>query len=233
MKLIGAGPAPHRDPDAARGPGDPRPRPCYHMQNVFADLSETSRWRDALDGKLDPAEILAGFRRWSTGPAPTSTASWPRPTRTRRCCSAVRDGAAWAESMRRTIWGLFYDDTLIRHVSDARTKVDPVWAMYIDMMKEMWHRTRLLEEEGTTPEFMASAMERYNDEVRRAIPAERLLSGRRRTAGSRSAGSWRRRSPTCRCRLSTTPRRSSTRSRTSRLRCCATRSWVANEPGCD
>ncbi len=88
---------------------------------------------------------------------------------------SVRDGEAWARSMQQTIWGLFYDDTLIRHVSDARTKVDPLWATYIEMMKEMWRRTELLDGEATTLEFMATAMERFNDEVRRTVPAERLL----------------------------------------------------------
>jgi hypothetical protein len=88
---------------------------------------------------------------------------------------SVRDGMAWAESMRKTIWGLFYDDTLIRHVSDARTKVDPIWAAYIEMMKEMWRRTELLDGEATTLEFMAAAMERFNDRVRATVPAERLL----------------------------------------------------------
>ena len=35
--------------------------PCYHMQNVFADMTAASRWRDVLDGKLAAAEILEGF----------------------------------------------------------------------------------------------------------------------------------------------------------------------------
>lgn len=149
--------------------------PCYHMQNVFVDLSEVPRWRAALDGKLDPAEILDGFPAMVDWPGSYFYRELAETYPDAKVLLSVRDGAAWAESMRRTIWGMFYDDTLIRHVSDARTKVDPVWAMYVEMMKEMWHRTRLLEEEGTSPEFMAAAMERFNAEVRRAIPAGRLL----------------------------------------------------------
>jgi hypothetical protein len=149
--------------------------PCYHMQNVFAEMSEAGRWRDALDGKLPAAEIVKDY---------PAVVDWPGSYYYRELMEAypdakvllsVRDGQAWAESMRKTIWGLFYDDTLIRHVSDARTKVDPVWALYIEMMKEMWRRTELLDGEATTLEFMASAMERFNDEVRAAVPSEKLL----------------------------------------------------------
>jgi hypothetical protein len=149
--------------------------PCYHMQNVFADLSEVDRWREALDGQLSPATILEGY---------TAMVDWPGSYYYRELMDvhpdakvllSVRDGDAWAKSMQQTIWGLFYDDTLIRHVSDARTKVDPVWATYIEMMKEMWRRTNLLDGEATTLEFMATAMARFNDEVRSTVPAERLL----------------------------------------------------------
>ncbi len=149
--------------------------PCYHMQNVFADMAEAGRWRDALDGKLSAAEIVKDY---------PAVVDWPGSYYYRELMEAypeakvllsVRDGQAWAESMRKTIWGLFYDDTLIRHVSDARTKVDPVWAMYIEMMKEMWRRTELLDGEATTLDFMAAAMERFNDEVRAAVPSEKLL----------------------------------------------------------
>lgn len=149
--------------------------PCYHMQNVFADMSEVGRWRDVLDGKLSAAEILDGY---------PAMVDWPGSDHYRELMEAypdakvllsVRDGEAWAKSMQQTIWGLFYDDTLIRHVSDARMKVDPIWNTYIEMMKEMWRRTQLLDGEATTLEFMAKAMERFNDEVRAAVPAEKLL----------------------------------------------------------
>lgn len=149
--------------------------PCYHMQNVFAEMSEVGRWRDVLDGRLSAPQILDGYQ---------AVVDWPGSYYYRELMAAhpeakvllsVRDGMSWAQSMQRTIWGLFYDDTLIRHVSDARTKVDPVWDTFIEMMKEMWVRTELLDGEATTLAYMATAMERFNDEVRATVPAERLL----------------------------------------------------------
>jgi Sulfotransferase domain len=149
--------------------------PCYHMQNVFAEMSEVYRWRDALDGKLSPATILEGYPAMVDWPGSYYYRELMEAYPDAKVLLSVRDGEAWAKSMQQTIWGLFYDDTLIRHVSDARTKVDPIWATYIEMMKEMWVRTNLLDGEATTLEFMATAMERFNNEVRSAVPAEKLL----------------------------------------------------------
>jgi hypothetical protein len=149
--------------------------PCYHMQNVFADMSAVGRWRDVLDGRLSAAEILEGYPAVVDWPGSYYYRELMRAYPDARVLLSVRDGMSWARSMQRTIWGLFYDDTLIRHVSDARMKVDPIWDTYIEMMKEMWVRTELLDGEATTLEYMATAMERFNDEVRATVPAERLL----------------------------------------------------------
>ena len=154
--------------------------PTYHMANVFADPAAVPAWRAVLDGEKPAAEMFDGFR---------ATVDWPGSYYYKDLIEAFPDAKivlserapeAWAESMRKTIWGLFYDDVLMRHLSDARCVVDPVWKDYIAMMKEMWRRAELLKEENTppehtTPEFMAEAFVRRNDEVKRTVPADRLL----------------------------------------------------------
>src|SRR5579875_1734093 len=145
------------------------------MQNVFADMAEVRRWRAVLDGTLSAREILRGYPAVVDWPGSYYYRELMREHPEAKVLLSVRDGMSWAQSMQRTIWGLFYDDTLIRYVSDARMKVDPVWATYIEMMKEMWRRTELLDGEATTLEYMEAAMERFNDEVRATVPADRLL----------------------------------------------------------
>ncbi len=149
--------------------------PCYHMVNVLGDLDLAPMWRQALDGDPDWDKIFDGFE---------STVDWPGSFFYRELVDAypdakvllsVRDGAAWAKSMRETIWGLFYDDVLIRHLSDARATIDPKWNGYMDMMREFWRQSGLITGEDTTAEYMAGAMERYNDEVKQNVPADRLL----------------------------------------------------------
>jgi hypothetical protein len=151
-------------------------QPCYHMVNVLLDLDQAPAWGAAVEGDTSKlAEILDGFG---------ATVDWPGSFFYKELIEiypdakvvlSTRDGDAWAKSMRDTIWGLFYDDTLIKHLSSARCHVDPSWRDYIEMMKGMWERSGLLNGENTTAEWMASASERYTAEVTANVPAERLL----------------------------------------------------------
>jgi hypothetical protein len=77
--------------------------------------------------------------------------------------------------MRETIWGVIYGDIMIRHLSDARRVVDPPWDDYMTLMSEMWQRSGLISRPDATAEEMATAMERFNQEVQDTVPSERLL----------------------------------------------------------
>jgi hypothetical protein len=151
--------------------------PCYHMVNVLSDLSLAPRWAAAFDGSADWDAIFAGHE---------SSVDWPGSFHWRELIDfypdakillSVRSGDGWATSMKNTIWGVFYDDVLMRHLSDARANVDPGWHDYIELMKAMWRKSGLIGE--LTGQFdagiLAAAMERYNQEVRDTVPADRLL----------------------------------------------------------
>jgi hypothetical protein len=150
--------------------------PCYHMVNVLADLDLAPHWREAMDGDANWDEVFDGFE---------STVDWPgsffyqeliEKYPDAKVILGVRDGESWARSMRETIWGVFYGDGLVRHLSSARGNVDPKWRGYIDMMMDMWERSGLMDGgEDTTAESMASAMERYQEEVKQNVPSDRLL----------------------------------------------------------
>jgi hypothetical protein len=150
--------------------------PCYHMVNVLGDLSEAPKWRRAVEGDPDWQDIFGEFQ---------ATVDWPGSYFYRELMDtypdaklvlSVRDGESWARSMRDTIWGLFYGDILIRDLSNARAKVDPEWDAYLDMMREMWHRSGLMPGGvETTPEAMGEAMDRFHKEVQETVPSERLL----------------------------------------------------------
>jgi hypothetical protein len=142
--------------------------PCYHMVNVLADLDQAALWRKALDGETSLTEILGGFQ---------ATVDWPGSFiyPDAKVVLSVRDDDDWARSMQSTIWGLFYDDTLIRHLSFARASIDSQWNGYIAMMQEMWQRSKLINGEFTTLDFMSAAVHRYNDDVQATVPRERLL----------------------------------------------------------
>jgi len=149
--------------------------PCYHMVNVLAELDQAKRWRAAVFGELSPSEILDGFE---------GTVDWPGSFFYKELSDlypdakvllSTREPEAWARSMRETIWGLFYDDILIRHLSDARSVVDAPWKGYMQLMESMWERSGLIEGPSTSLEFMATSFERYCEEVKAYVPADRLL----------------------------------------------------------
>ncbi len=152
--------------------------PCYHMVNVLGDLDRVPRWREALEGRSDWDDIFGNFQ---------ATVDWPGAFFYRDLMEAypdakvllsVRDGESWERSMGETIWGIFYGDMLLHDLSTAWSRVDPKWASYISLMKEMWEKSGLLagSDEGAGSGAMARAMERYNQEVQSAVPAERLLA---------------------------------------------------------
>jgi hypothetical protein len=149
--------------------------PCYHMVNVLGDLELVAQWQQALEGRADWEEIFGDCK---------ATVDWPGSFFYRELMEAypeakvllsVRDGDAWARSMRQTIWGTLYGEELVGHLSAARAEIDPQWRGYTDLMTEMWQRSGLLAGQGTRDDWMASAMRRYHEQIQETVPADRLL----------------------------------------------------------
>ncbi len=150
--------------------------PCYHMVTVLGDLDEMPKWRRALDGAPDWNDIFTGFE---------STVDWPGGFFWRELIDVYpdakvllseRDGEAWERSMRETVWGVQYGDSLSRHLSSAMACVNPEWAAYMDLTKDMlWRGKGTLAERHEDRQGLIESMERHNDAVKRGVPAERLL----------------------------------------------------------
>jgi hypothetical protein len=150
--------------------------PCYHMVNVLGNLDLATDWRRALDGDADWDAIFGDAQASVDWPGSFFYRELMEHYPDAKVLLSVRDGDAWAKSMRQTIWGLFYDEVLMQYLSTARTMIDPQWDSYILMVKEMWERSGLLNAGAdTTAEWMAESMERYNDQVKQTVPADRLL----------------------------------------------------------
>ena len=150
--------------------------PCYHMVNVLADLEKVQQWRRALEGDGQWDEIFEDSQATVDWPGSYFYAELAETYPDAKILLSVRDADAWERSMRETIWGMFYDDILIRDLSSARVRVDDGWRAYIELMQEMWKRGGLIDNGAdTTPESMRAAMERYNQQVQDMVPADRLL----------------------------------------------------------
>ena len=150
--------------------------PCYHMVNVLADLEQVQQWRRALEGDRQWDEIFEDSQATVDWPGSYFYAELVEAYPDAKVLLSVRDAEGWERSMRDTIWGMFYDDILIRDLSSARVRVDDEWRAFIELMQEMWKRSGLIDNGAdTTPESMRAAMERFNQGVQDTVPADRLL----------------------------------------------------------
>ncbi len=151
--------------------------PCYHMRDLLSDL-ETGlpMWEDVADGSPDWKRIFGDAR---------STVDWPSARYYRELMEeypeakvllSVRGGEEWALSMEKTVWGIFHGDTVIHHVCEARAALDPLWRRYMNLMRRMtWEEGGALAGDTSTQEGLIAVMERWNEQVKSTVPAERLL----------------------------------------------------------
>jgi hypothetical protein len=153
--------------------------PCYHMRDLLMDLEKgLPLWEKVAEGDPDWEQIFGDA---------TSTVDWPSARYYRELMDyypdakvllSVRDGASWARSMRETVWAIFHGDSVMHHLSDARTVLDPLWQRYIALMDHMnWKEdTGAMAGDTSTDDGLIRVMNRWNDEVRATVPADRLLA---------------------------------------------------------
>jgi hypothetical protein len=150
--------------------------PCYHWVNVLADLDQVELWNRALDGESPWEDIFDGHR---------STVDWPGGYFYRELMDfypeakvllSVRDPEAWERSFRDTIWTMCHGETLMPLLSRARAEVDPRWRRYLTLVDRMfWGPQGTFAAGHAEPELLIEQMVRHSEEVRRVVPAERLL----------------------------------------------------------
>jgi hypothetical protein len=150
--------------------------PCYHMVNVLADLDQALLWQRALEGDAPWGEIFDGFQ---------STVDWPGGFFYRELAEhypdakvllSVRDPESWEASMRQTVWAVRHGESLIRLLSSAQAHVNPAWRSFLGMIDSLlWQGRGTFAAGSEEPREMIEAMERHVEEVKSAIPPERLL----------------------------------------------------------
>ena len=149
--------------------------PCYHMVNVLADLPLARQWEAAMDGEPEWEEIFGEHQ---------STVDWPGSFFYRELADAypeakivlsTRDPEAWEKSMRDTIWELYNGDSPMTHLSRARERVDPDWRVYTALMQRMLAAAGMFTPGRLEPGHLARVIPRYEERVKRDLPADRLL----------------------------------------------------------
>jgi hypothetical protein len=150
--------------------------PCYHMRDLLLDLERgLPLWEAAADGSPDWEAIFGDS---------ASTLDWPSAFFYRELIDyypdakvllSVRGPEEWARSMEKTIWGMWHGDSVLHRMNQARCVVDPLWSRYIALMSSLnFDEGGAFAGADDMPKLMA-AMERWNEQVQRDVPSERLL----------------------------------------------------------
>jgi Sulfotransferase domain len=154
--------------------------PCYHMRDLLGDLEHgLPLWEAVAAGNPDWEAIFGDAQSTCDFPSARFYKELAEVYPDAKVILTVRDAQGWVKSMRETVWGIFAPDTMIHHLSEGQALIDPLWRRYIELMGNMnWDdSTGAIApfRETLTDEGLAASMERWNDEVKRTIPAERLL----------------------------------------------------------
>jgi hypothetical protein len=149
--------------------------PCYHLVNVLADLDQANLWKRALNGESPWEEIFDGFQSTVDAPGHFFYKELIEVYPDAKVLLSTRDPERWRQSMEQTVWAVRNGASTMRLISDTRGTIDPGWAAFLDMIDGL-----LWEGEGTLadcrdPERLPAAMERWTEEVRANVPADRLL----------------------------------------------------------
>ena len=150
--------------------------PCYHMRDLLLDLEKgLPLWEAVIEGKPDWDAIFGEAR---------STCDWPSAYfygelmeyyPDAKVLLSVRPPEPWARSMEKTIWGMWHGDSVLHYLNEARQVVDPLWKRYIDLMSHLnFNEGGAFAGADDMPKLMA-AVERWNEQVKRDVPSERLL----------------------------------------------------------
>lgn len=150
--------------------------PCYHMVNVLGDLDQANYWKRALDGDAPWDEVFDGFQSTVDAPGHYFYKDLIEVYPDAKVLLSVRDPERWRTSMEQTVWAVRNGESTMRLLSDARANVDPAWAGFLEMIDGLlWDEAGTLADCKGNADNLPAAIERWTEEVKANVPADRLL----------------------------------------------------------
>ena len=150
--------------------------PTYHMMNVLMDLDQANLWKRALAGDGPWDEIFDGFQSTVDAPGHHFYKELMDVYPDAKVLLSTRDPEKWRTSMEQTVWAVRNGGSTMRLLSDARGTVDPGWAGFLEMIDALlWEGDGSLADCQDNADGLPAAMERWTEEVKANVPADRLL----------------------------------------------------------
>jgi hypothetical protein len=142
---------------------------CYHMVDVLAHAQHAPVWSAAARGEpVDWDTLFEGYQSAVDWPACAFYKQLLRHYPDAKVILTVRDPERWYESARQTIY------YARRAFPSWTTRFLPRMRRYVRMLDDVvWQGTFRGRFEDKT--YSQAVVERHNEEVRRGVPADRLL----------------------------------------------------------
>jgi len=150
--------------------------PCYHMSELFEHPEHIKSWEAAAQGEpVDWDEVFAGYRATVDWPGGAFYEELMERFPHAKVILTVREPERWYESARSTIYGT---------QKVARSPIFPLMALFFPRMRHMKRAGRMIDAIAWAGMFdgrfedkghAIEAFERWNEDVKRRVPAERLL----------------------------------------------------------
>jgi hypothetical protein len=142
---------------------------CYHPLAVFASLDQSQTWDAAARGEpVDWDRIFAGYRATVDFPGCVFyrelLAKYPEA----KVILTVRDPERWYDSTRQTIH--FADKTIPKWTILLLSRRKRVFQRMLDGLRDKLFQSRFEDRA-----FAIEVFNRHNEQVRRDVPADRLL----------------------------------------------------------
>ena len=153
--------------------------PCYHMLEVFSHPEHAQRWEAAWLGEpVDFDDLLEGYESAVDWPACAFYEELMERYPDAKVILTVRDPERWYESVRNTIYALSMTvsgSRLLRLVFGLRSLLRYGTFSRGNMAREIiWDGT--FDGRFEDRRYAIEVFERHNEEVRRRVPEERLLT---------------------------------------------------------
>jgi hypothetical protein len=152
--------------------------PCYHMRDLLGDLDAgLPLWERVVEGDPDWEAIFGGAQSTCDFPAARYYRELVELYPDAKVVLSVRSAEGWVNSMRETIWPIYFGHSVMHHVNDARRIVDRNWDRFLAVMIHLlWDEsTGALGGDHDSDAGLAAIMERWNAQVIASVPADRLL----------------------------------------------------------
>ncbi|MGO9471351.1 MAG: sulfotransferase family protein [Isosphaeraceae bacterium] len=141
---------------------------CYHMVDVFARKDDARTWDAAVRGEpVDWDGLFAGYRATVDVPSCLFYRELMEKYPEAKVILTVRDPERWYDSARQTIY--FAQDAFPKWAA----VLNPRMRVFRRMIDRLWDR--MFRGRFEDRPFAIDAFNRHNEQVRRDVPADRLL----------------------------------------------------------